>query len=95
MPIRLQHDRWNRGEGEGNLISGNAYNGIYLDYASNDTLEFNLVGADAARNFTNTSMGNADNGVELDSATRITLAKNLDVNNLQNGIAVYYGQTTE
>ena len=44
----------------GNLISGNAYDGIYLDHASNDTLEFNLVGADAAKNFTNTSMGNAD-----------------------------------
>ena len=44
----------------GNLISANAYDGIYVNGASDDTLEFNLLGADAAQNFTDTSMGNTD-----------------------------------
>ena len=79
----------------GNLIAGNAYDGIYLDGASSDTLEFNLVGADAAKNFTNTSMGNADNGIELDDAAKITISKNLVVNNLLSGIALFYPQTAD
>ena len=59
----------------GNVISGNAYDGIYLDNASDDTLEFNLVGADAAQNLSNTSMGNADMGIELDNAPMITISQ--------------------
>jgi Bacterial Ig-like domain (group 3)/Right handed beta helix region len=77
----------------GNLISGNAYDGIYLDYASKDTLEFNLIGADAASDFTNSSLGNAANGIELDDAPNITIAKNLVVNNQVGGIALFYPQT--
>ena len=77
----------------GNLISGNAYDGIYLDHSSNDTLEFNLVGADAAKNFSNTSVGNADNGIELDNAATITISKNLVVNNHTGGIGLFYPQT--
>ena len=79
----------------GNLIAGNAYDGIYLDQANNDTLEYNLVGADAAKNFKNTGMGNAYNGIELDNAAKITIAKNLVVNNLLSGIALFYPQTAD
>ncbi len=77
----------------GNLIAGNAYDGIYLDQASNDTLEFNMVGADAGKNFKNTNMGNADYGIELDDAPNITVSKNLVVNNRLSGIALFYPQT--
>ena len=74
----------------GNIISANAYDGIYLDHASNDTLEFNRVGADAAQNFGNTAMGNADMGIELDNALKITISQNLIVNNRTGGIALFY-----
>jgi Bacterial Ig-like domain (group 3)/Right handed beta helix region len=77
----------------GNLISGNAYDGIYVDQANHDELEFNLVGADAAKNFSNTSVGNADNGIELDNAATITISKNLVVNNHTGGIGLFYPQT--
>ena len=77
----------------GNLISGNAHDGIYLYQANNGTLEFNLVGADATKNFANTSMGNTNNGIELDDAWKITIARNLVVNNLLSGIALYWPQT--
>ena len=77
-----------------NIISGNAYDGIYLDYARSDTLEFNLVGADNAHNFSNTQMGNADLGIELDDAQKITISRNLIVNNLTGGVALFYPQTS-
>ena len=78
----------------GNLISGNNYDGIYLDDASNDTLEFNLISKpDLAQNFTNTKLGNADFGVELDNAPKITIANNLVVTNGAGGIALFYPQT--
>ena len=77
-----------------NIISGNAYDGIYLDYARSDTLEFNLVGADDAHNFSNTQMGNADLGIELDDAQKITISRNLIVNNLTGGVALFYPQTS-
>ena len=78
----------------GNLIAGNAYDGIYLDDASDDTLASNLVGADAAQNFSNTKMGNADYGIELDDAPTITIFRNLVVNNLAGGVALFYPLTT-
>jgi hypothetical protein len=77
----------------GNLIAGNAYDGIYLDSANNDTLEFNLIGADAAKNFTNASVGNTEYGIELDNAAQITVAKNLVVNNRTGGIGLFWAQT--
>jgi Bacterial Ig-like domain (group 3)/Right handed beta helix region/Bacterial Ig-like domain len=77
----------------GNLISANAYDGIYVDYATDDTLESNLIGADAARNFGDKSMGNTDYGIEIDNGPRITIAKNLVVNNKTGGIALYYALT--
>jgi hypothetical protein len=79
----------------GNLISGNAYDGIYLSQASDDTLEFNLVGADTAKNFTNTSIGNADDGIDLVNAAMITIAKNLVVNNRTGGIGLFSPQTSD
>ena len=79
----------------GNLISGNAYDGIYLSQANNDTLEFNLVGADTAKNFTNTSIGNADDGIDLVNAAMITIAKNLVVNNRTGGIGLFSPQTSD
>ena len=78
----------------GNLISGNAYDGIYLDLARDDTLAFNLVGADAAQNFSNTKMGNADYGIELDDAPTITISRNLVVNNRQSGVTLFDSLTT-
>ena len=60
----------------GNVISGNAYDGIYLDEASGDTLEFNIVGADAVQEFSKFA-GNGDMGIELDNATMITISHNV------------------
>lgn len=77
----------------GNLISGNAYDGIYLDDASDDTLEFNLVGTDAAENFSNSTLGNTDMGIELDDAPMITISSNVVASNLTGGIALFYPQT--
>jgi hypothetical protein len=78
----------------GNIISGNAYDGIFLNDARDDTLEFNLVGADDALNFSKTQMGNADFGIELDDAPQITISRNLIVNNLTGGVALFYAQTS-
>ena len=78
----------------GNIISGNAYDGIFLNDARADTLEFNHVGADDAVNFSNTQMGNADLGIELDDAPQITISRNLIVNNLTGGVALFYAQTS-
>jgi Bacterial Ig-like domain (group 3)/Right handed beta helix region len=77
----------------GNLISANAYDGIYVNYASDDNLEFNLIGADAARNLGDKGTSNTHYGVEIDNGPRITIAKNLVVNNRSGGIALYYAQT--
>jgi len=77
----------------GNLISANAYDGIYLNGASDATLGFNLLGADSAQNFADTRMGNSVDGIELDDAPGITIANNLAVNNKSGGIALYYPQT--
>jgi hypothetical protein len=78
----------------GNIISGNAYDGIYLDDASADTLEFNLVGADGALNFSNKQIGNTNLGIELDDAPQITISRNLIVNNLTGGVGLFYSQTS-
>ncbi len=60
-----------------------------------DTLESNLVGADAAENFSNTSMGNTDLGIELDNAPTITISSNLIVNNLTGGVGLFSPQTED
>lgn len=77
----------------GNLISANAYDGIYVDYAAYNNLEFNLIGADAARNLGDKSMGNSDYGVEIDNGPWITTAESLVVNNGSGGIGLFYAPT--
>ena len=71
------------------MISANAYDGIWVNNASDDTLESNLIGADVARNFGDKSMGNIETGIEIDNGPRITIVSNLVVNNGNRGIAFY------
>jgi Bacterial Ig-like domain (group 3)/Right handed beta helix region/Bacterial Ig-like domain len=82
------------GASAGNLISGNAYDGIFLDNAGHDTLAFNLVGADVVQNYSNTAMGNTDLGIELDNAPTNTISRNIVVNNLTGGVGLFDPLTT-
>ena len=78
--------------GDGNLISGNAFHGIYIEDASNNVIEGNFVGTDA----TGTSaVGNSSHGVRIrngaDNVIGGTTAGAGNIISGNNGDGIFFG----
>ena len=79
------------GLGQGNIISGNAINGVEIDHGSANTLLGNLIGTDTAGL---SAIGNGGNGVLLSLTTGDIVggsspaARNLISGNLANGVQI-------
>ncbi|HEU0204685.1 MAG TPA: DUF6701 domain-containing protein, partial [Burkholderiaceae bacterium] len=56
--------------GSGNVLSGNAYDGLYISNASNLTIQGNIFGLDASG--TN-AIGNGYNGIAIEDSSNITI----------------------
>lgn len=83
-----------------NVVSGNFYSGIYLNNATHNTIQGNLIGTDAAGqeswdNFGNPVFGNFNDGITIDADSANNLiggttpaARNVIAGNYANGITV-------
>ncbi len=80
------------GASEGNLISGNAQNGILINGADNNTVEGNLIGTDVTGTL---DLGNSGQGIRIESSTGSTIggattaARNVISGNNGSGIYDY------
>ena len=78
--------------GEGNLISGNARKGMWINGAPGTSVEGNLIGVDASGT---AELGNTSVGVSIDSSADVTVgggqagARNVISGNSDTGIVVY------
>jgi parallel beta-helix repeat protein len=69
----------------GNLISGNAADGISVSNSTGTMFQRNVVGTDLSSDL---FRGNAQNGIELQNATNASISDNTVSSNKQNGIVV-------
>jgi parallel beta-helix repeat protein len=71
--------------GQGNLISGNAANGIQVSSASGNVVEGNTIGTDSAGG---TAMPNGGFGVSIESATNTLVESDLISGNASGGVQI-------
>lgn len=74
--------------GEGNLISGNGGDGVFLEEASNISVIGNTIGLDASQQL---ARGNGDDGIDVFTSSNVLIKDNILAASIENGLSIVAG----